>query len=45
MKLKEKIVINILLSLAKFIGKDLDGFYSHKYIDVIRELLKESEEE
>ena len=41
MTLKEKIVINILLSLAEFIGKDIDGWYSHKYLDPIRELLKE----
>lgn len=45
MKIKEKIIITILLNIVEFIGKDVDGFYSHKYIDSIRELLKEKQQE
>lgn len=44
MGLKTKIIVNIMLSIVEFLGRDVDGFYTTRYIDPIRELIKESEE-
>lgn len=44
MGLRTKIIVNIMLSIVEFLGRDVDGFYTTKYIDPIRELIKESEE-
>ena len=43
MGLSTKIIVNIMLSIVEFLGRDVDGFYTTKYIDPIRELIKESE--
>jgi hypothetical protein len=44
MGLRTKIIVNIMLSIVEFLGRDVDGFYTTRYIDPIRELIKESEE-
>ena len=43
MGLRTKIIVNIMLSIVEFLGRDVDGFYTTKHIDPIRELIKESE--
>lgn len=43
MKLQEKILIKILALIARIVGYNVDGFYSHELNDIINQLDQKDE--
>ena len=43
MKIREKTIVKLVLWLIEFLGRDVNGFYSHNLKEVMADLWKEEE--